>query len=160
MAAQKKSVAKRKPVPRHTRKYQFRNDHPTDQHVEDILNFWKRGKQEITNLRKAVALYYALEQGNLHELFEFFPQYKAQFAPNTADALEEFMNILRRQQVVQPKQESQAIEQGGPKQLAAPSLPMPIFEDDDEPTVLIRTSTGTDSSMNFVSAMRGMQFTA
>jgi len=157
MSAKKTSVAKRKPVPRHTRKYQFRNDHPMDQHVEAILNYWKSGKKEITNLRKAVALYYALEQGDLQELFAIFPQYKAQFAPNTAQALEQFMDILRRQQVGQSKAESPAIGQGGPQQIATPSLAMPIFEEDDEPTVLIRASTGTDSSMNFVSAMRGMQ---
>lgn len=98
MAAKKKS-ARRKPVPRHTRKYQFRNDHPVDQHVETILSFWKNGKQEITNLRKAVALYYALEQGDLSALFEAFPQYKTQFAPGTAQALEQFMDILRQQQL-------------------------------------------------------------
>ena len=155
--AAKKSPPKRKPVPRHTRKYQFRNEHPIDQHVESVLNYWKHERREITTLRKAVALYYALEQGDLPALFEAFPQYKTQFAPDTAEVLEEFMDILRRQQVVQPKQEAQSIGQGGPKQLAAPSLPMPVFEDDDEPTVLIRASAGTDSSMNFVSAMRGMQ---
>ena len=150
MAAKKKPAAKRKSVPRHTRKYQFRNDHPMDQHVEDILNFWKKGKQEITNLRKAVALYYALEQGNLPELFEVFPQYKTQFAPNAADALEQFMQILQRQQ---PTQAPAA----GPKQIAAPSLAMPIFEDDDQPTVLVRTSTSTDSSLNFVTALTNMK---
>ena len=154
MAAKKKSQPKRKPVPRHTRKYQFRNDHPIDQHAEDILNYWKRGKQEITNLRKAVALYYALEQGDLPQLFEFFPQYKAQFAPNTADALEQFMQILQRQQIAQ---EPQTVGQGGPKQIAAPNFAMPIFEEDDEPTVLIRASTNTDSSMNFVTALKNMQ---
>ena len=154
MAAKKKSTAKRKPVPRHARKYLFRNDHPMDQHVEDILNFWKRGKQEITNLRKAVALYYALEQGDLPQLFEFFPQYKAQFAPNTAEALEQFMQILQRQQIVQAQTPEPA---AGPKQIAAPNFAMPIFEDDDEPTVLIHTSTNTDSSLNFVTALRSMQ---
>ena len=152
MAAKKKNPTKRKPVPRHTRKYQFRNDHPMDQHAEDILNFWKTGKKEITNLRKAVALYYALEQGDLPALFEVFPQYKAQFAPNTAEALEQFMEILRRQQVVQASEPAV-----GPKQLAAPSIPMPIFEEDDEPTVLIRASTSTDSSQNFVTALTSMQ---
>jgi hypothetical protein len=152
MAAKKKPVAKRKSVPRHTRKYQFRNDHPMDQHVEDILNFWKKGKQEITNLRKAVALYYALEQGDLPELFEVFPQYKAQFAPNTAKALEQFMQILQRQQMTQPPEPAT-----GPKQIAAPNFAMPIFEEDDEPTVLIRASTSTDSSLNFVTALRNMQ---
>jgi len=150
MATKKKSPAKRKSVPRHTRKYQFRNDHPVDNHVEDILNFWKIGKQEITNLRKAVALYYALEQGDLPELFEFFPQYKAQFAPTTAAALEQFMQILQRQQVAQEPT-------AGPKQIAAPAFAMPIFEDDDEPTVMVRTSTSTDSSLNFVTALRNMQ---
>src|SRR6185295_14523091 len=69
-----------------------------DQRVENILNFWKTGKQEITNLRKAVALYYALEQGDLPALFDLFPQYKAQFAPGTAEALEQFMQILKQQQ--------------------------------------------------------------
>ncbi|MEP6989201.1 MAG: hypothetical protein ABI970_26610, partial [Chloroflexota bacterium] len=98
MAAKKKSHTKRKSVPRHTRKYQFRNDHPVDNHVEDILNFWKIGKQEITNLRKAIALYYALEQGDLPILFDMFPQYKTQFAPGTAEALEQFMQILKQQQ--------------------------------------------------------------
>jgi len=152
MAAKKKPATKRKSVPRHTRKYQFRNDHPMDQHVEDILNFWKKGKQEITNLRKAVALYYALEQGDLPQLFEFFPQYKAQFAPNTAEALEQFMQILQRQQVATVPEPA-----AGPKQIAAPNFAMPIFEEDDEPTVLIRTSSSTDSSLNFVTALRNMQ---
>jgi hypothetical protein len=157
MMAAKKSPAKRKPVPRHTRKYQFRNEHPIDQHIESILNYWKRGKQEITNLRKAVALYYALEQGDLQELFEVFPQYKAQFAPSTVEALEQFMDILRHQQVIQPKQEPQQIGQGGPKQIAAPNFAMPVFEEDDEPTVLVRTSNSTESSMNFVNALKNMQ---
>ncbi len=152
MAASKKSPTKRKSVPRHTRKYQFRNDHPIDQHVEDILNFWKTGKQEITNLRKAVTLYYALEQGDLPQLFEVFPQYKAQFAPTTAAALEQFMQILQRQQVVQAPEPAAC-----PKQIAAPTFAMPIFEEDDEPTVLIRASTSTDSSLNFVTALRNMQ---
>lgn len=154
MATKKKSQTKRKPVPRHTRKYQFRNDHPVDQHVEDILNFWKQGKQEITNLRKAVALYYALEQGDLPQLFEFFPQYKAQFSPDTAQALEQFMQILERQQLAQAQTPQPA---AGPKQIAAPTFAMPVFEDDDAPTVLVSTTTSTDSSLNFVTALRSMQ---
>lgn len=154
MATKKKTQTKRKPVPRHTRKYQFRNDHPVDQHVEDILNFWKHGKQEITNLRKAVALYYALEQGDLPQLFEAFPQYKTQFAPDTAQALQQFMQILERQQLAQAQPPQPA---AGPKQIAAPTFAMPIFEEDDEPTVLVRATTSTDSSLNFVTSLRGIQ---
>lgn len=95
--AAKRKTAKRKPVPRHTRKYQFRNDHPVDNHVEEILNFWKSSKQEITNLRKAVSLYYAIEQGNLEVLFEMFPQYRSQFTPGNSQLIEQFMQILVQQ---------------------------------------------------------------
>ena len=150
MANKKKSATKRKPVPRHTRKYQFRNDHPLDQHVESILGYWKSEKHEITNLRKAVVLYYALEQGDLPALFEVFPQYKTQFAPSTAEALAQFMEILRQQQVVQPKQESQSLGQGGIKQIVAPSLAMPVFEDDDQPTLILKQDVGAQSSLNFI----------
>lgn len=122
MAAKKKSVAKRKPVPRHARKYLFRNDHPTDQHVEQILNFWKSEKQEITNLRKAVALYYALENGDLSALFEIFPQYKTQFAPSTAEALEQFMEILRHQQHPTASGVGQSIKYEPPIPLPAPPV--------------------------------------
>lgn len=123
MAAKKNSVAKRKPVPRHARKYLFRNDHPIDQHVEQILDFWKSEKQEITNLRKSVALYYALENGELSALFEIFPQYKAQFAPGTAEALEQFMQILQQQQLPSmAEQQFQSVSQPIPKPLPAPPI--------------------------------------
>ena len=122
MASKKKAATKRKPIPRHTRKYQFRNDHPVDNHVEDILNFWKTGKQEITNLRKAIALYYALEQGDLPALFDTFPQYKTQFAPSTAEALEQFMQILKQQQPAIGAEQSQSIKYDPPIPLPAPPI--------------------------------------
>lgn len=131
MAAKKKSVAKRKPVPRHARKYLFRNDHPMDQHVEQILNFWKSEKQEITNLRKAVALFYALENGDLPALFEIFPQYKTQFAPSAAEALEQFMEILRQQQQPIASGVGQSIKYEPPIPLPAP----PVVEIKQSPVV-------------------------
>lgn len=119
----KKKNTKRKPVPRHTRKYQFRNDHPVDNHVEDILNFWKSEKKEITNLRKAIALYHALESGELSALFDKFPQYKSQFAPGTAEALEQFMQILQQQQLpMMAEMQFQAVTQPIPKPLPAPPV--------------------------------------
>ena len=155
--AKKKQTKLRKYAPRQTRKFQLRLDHTEDAHVRDVLDFCKGERREVTVIRHAITLYWALENGNLDALFEVFPQYKAQFAPNTVDALEQFMQILQRQQIVQPAQEPQSVGQGGPKQIAAPNFAMPVFEEDDEPTALIRTSTNTDSSMNFVTALRSMQ---
>ena len=118
--AAKKSPTKRKPVKRHTKKYQFRDGHPVDEHIESVLNYWKHERREITTLRKAVALYYALEQGNLHELFDFFPQYRARFAPDTAEALEQFMEILRQQQLPATSGAGQFIKYDPPISLPAP----------------------------------------
>jgi hypothetical protein len=150
--AKKKQTKPRKYAPRQTRKFQLRLDHAEDAHVRDVLDFCRGERREVTVIRHAINLYWALEQGNLEALFDVFPQYKAQFAPNTAEALEQFMQILQRQQFA-PTVESAA----GPKQIAAPNFAMPIFEEDDEPTVLIRASTSTDSSLNFVTALRSMQ---
>jgi hypothetical protein len=133
MASKKKTSTKRKPVPRHTRKYQFRDEHPMDQHVESILNYWKHGRQEITNLRKAIALYYALENGQLSELFDFFPEYKMRFSPDTAEALEQFMEILRQQQHPIPNGAGQFIKHETPKPLPAP------------PVVEVKQSTGVSA---------------
>lgn len=120
MAAHKKSAKKRKPVPRHTRKYQFRNNHPIDQHVESILDFWKTGKQEITNLRKAVSLYYALEQGNLDVLFETFPQYRNQFTPISDQLVEQFMQILIQQTPKMGEKHTQLLPLQEPPKILAP----------------------------------------
>ena len=149
--AKKKQTKLRKYAPRQTRKFQLRLDHPEDAHVREVLDFCKSERREVTVIRHAITLYWALEQGNLEALFESFPQYKIQFAPNTADALEQFMQILQRQQIVQEPT-------AGSKQIAAPNLAMPIFvEDDEEPTVLIRASISTNSSMNFISALLNME---
>lgn len=148
--AKKKQPKPRKYAPRQTRKFQLRLDHAEDAHVRDVLDFCKGERREVTVIRHAITLYWALEQGNLDALFDTFPQYKAQFAPNTVEALEQFMQILKQQQIVQAPA-------AGPKQITAPSFAMPIFEDDDEPTVMVSASTNTDSSMNFVTALRSMQ---
>mgnify|MGYP000863870812 FL=1 len=153
MAAKKKALAQRKPVPRHTRKYQFRNNHPQDQHVEDILDFWKQGRREITNLRKAIELYYALEQGELTALFDMFPQYKDQFAPNGLNLIEQFQAML--QQVRLPAADPQPVS-AGPRALNAPALAMPVFEDDDQDTIILHKSTSTDAASNFINAMKGL----
>lgn len=118
--ASKHKTAKRKPVPRHTRKYQFRNDHPMDQHVEGILDFWKGNKQEITNLRKAVSLYYAIEQGNLEVLFEMFPQYRSQFTPGNSQLIEQFMQILTQQSNNKGTRELQQLPGELPSKTLAP----------------------------------------
>ncbi|MBA3871834.1 MAG: hypothetical protein H0X30_22025 [Anaerolineae bacterium] len=97
--SKKKSTKQRKQIKRTTRHFQLRVDHPQDAHVQEVLDYAKSQRREVTMIRDAVTLFYALENGNLEALFEKFPQYKTQFAPSTAEALEQFMEILRQQQM-------------------------------------------------------------
>lgn len=152
--AKSKVNKQRKQIKRTTRHFQLRVDHPKDIHVRDVLDYARSQRREVTLIRDAVTLFWALENGNIEAIFEFFPQYKAQFAPNTAQALEQFMQILERQQSAQAQTSQPAV---GPKQIAAPTFAMPVFEDDDAPTVLVSTTASTDSSLNFVTALRSMQ---
>jgi hypothetical protein len=87
----------RRYVPRQTRKFQLRRDHPADAHVAEILDFARTERREVTVIREGVALWWALENGNLEYLFEKFPQYRAQFQPDTDDLIEQFRQMLQQQ---------------------------------------------------------------
>ena len=109
----------------------------------------------MTTIRDGVRLLWALENNDLSVLFELAPHLKDQFLPGG-------MNLIQQIQAMMQSQNAPALPtagQGGAKpNLGFKALAAPTFEElDDEPTVLIRTSTSTDSSMNFVTALRNMQ---
>lgn len=94
MAKQSKT-AKRKSIPRQTRRFQLRLNHPQDTHVKEILDYARSEKREVTVIREAVELFWALENGNLDALFEKFPQYKAKINSSGGEGqLDEFMQML------------------------------------------------------------------
>jgi hypothetical protein len=117
--AKQKQTKTQKYAPRQTRKFQLRLDHDQDKHVQEILDYAKSKRKEVTIIRNGVALYWALENGNIDALFEAFPQYKTQFAPSTAEALEQFMQILKQQQL-QPVATQQLVNHDILKHLPAP----------------------------------------
>ena len=121
--AKQKHTKPQKYAPRQTRKFQLRLDHEQDQHVQEILDYAKTKRKEVTLIRNGVALYWALENGNIDALFEAFPQYKAQFAPSTAEALEQFMQILKQQQpLTSGGGQLQSLNYDIPKPLPAPPV--------------------------------------
>jgi hypothetical protein len=120
--AKKKQTKLRKYAPRQTRQFQLRLDHAQDAHVLEVLNFARSQRREVTVIRESIALYWALENGNLEALFDVFPQYKAQFAPSTAEALEQFMEILRQQQLPIASGAGQSIKYDPPIPLPAPPI--------------------------------------
>jgi hypothetical protein len=89
------SQAKRQYIPRQTRKFQLRRDHPGDAHIAEILDYAKSQRREVTVIRNGVRLLWALENGNLDVLFELFPQYQSQFKPDAEELIQQFMAMLQ-----------------------------------------------------------------
>jgi hypothetical protein len=156
MMAKKSSKAKktRRYIPRQTRKFQLRLDEPKDVHVAEVLDYARRQRREVTVIREAVALYWALENGNLEVLFEKFPQYRAHFKPDTSDLIEQFRQLLN--QKGRAEQLEAAPTLSGPKLLDTPKLSLPL-PDDEQDTVIIRRNTSTDTGMNFLTSALGLQ---
>ena len=78
--AKRKQSKNRKQVKRQTRHFQLRVEHPIDQHVQEILDFKRSKRAEVTAIRDGVRLLWALENNDLSVLFDMFPHLKPQIA--------------------------------------------------------------------------------
>ncbi len=159
--AKSKVNKQRKQIKRTTRHFQLRVEHPKDKHVAEVLDYARTQRREVTVIREAITLYWALENNDLSVLFEMFPHLKPQVAHGAGgiDEIKAMLEMIARQQKASTEYVMPSPVPGtaNPKLLAAPHFAVPLFEEDDEPTVLIRASTSTDSSLNFVTALRSMQ---
>ena len=77
-------------------KVQLRPD-AESQHTLDVVQYWKNGRSATASVNKAIAIYYALQSGNIEPLFKEFPMLRAMLqsgatpapapAPATAEPL-------------------------------------------------------------------------
>ena len=164
-AEKKKKTTTRRRVPRQTRKFQLRHEHPTDRHVGEILDYARTQRREVTVIRDGVRLLWALENNDLSVLFELFPHLKEQFVPAGLSLIEQFQAMLLQTREFAVSPAPAALGQGtlsaltptaGPKTLTAAKLELPVFLDDDD-TLVIKKSQGGSSIMNFVSVMKEFQ---
>jgi len=152
-----------------------------DQRQEDWLVYELIGKlkkpskgqgQFTRAIREGIRLWTSLRDGQVDVLLELFPWVREALTKSTPETSvggaggNNLAKEIAAQIILQGGTAGYLMQSGATpsqpkqitgKQLISPKLDLPIFEEDDEPTVLIRASTSTDSSMNFVSAMRGMQ---
>ncbi len=89
---------KRAYIPRKTRKFQLRNNHPQDMHVAEILDYARTERREVTMIRDAIQLQHSLERGDLSVLLQRFPwvveALKPPPAPSGAGGLDEIKGML------------------------------------------------------------------
>ncbi len=144
-----------------------------DQRQEDWLVYELIGKlkkptkgqgQFTRAIREGIRLWTSLRDGQVDVLLELFPWVREALTKSAPVASvggaggSDLAKEIAAQIILQGGTPGLLMGAGqGPKPLKAPNFDLPSFEDDDEPTVLIRASTSTDSSMNFVTALRSMQ---
>lgn len=118
-------------IPRQTRKFQLRRDHPMDVYVANVLDEAKKQRREVTIIREGVALWAALESGNLEYLFEKFPQYRSQFKPDTESVIQQFMTMLQSGVGATAPVVSAARQLPPRPELPRPLEPLPPAESDE-----------------------------
>lgn len=150
---------KRKPIPRITRKFQLRKGdaYPLDMHVAEILDYAKSERREVTLIRDAIALYWALEQGNIDALYEKFPQYRN--GSGGAGQLDEIKALL---ETIKADIETKGIQSAQPASVpafASKSVAMPTFDEDadEPPLLLVKKNTDSDAGLMFLKSMGGVQ---
>lgn len=160
-------MAKRKHVKRNTYQFQLRvgNEYPIDQHVSEILKYKREHKETATAIRDGVRLLWALEQGDLSVLYEMFPQYKA-IVGNGGDGAGQIKEAIELLKVIADDIKTNGTRSMQPvapmttgKQIAAPDLAMPNFEDDEPlPMLLVKKSTtDNDAGLMFLKSMGQVQ---
>ena len=124
----------------------------------DYIAYLRETRQFATILRNGLRLMWSLGQGDLTVLFELFPTLRAQFAPDNIALLEEFRALLKEQPVMAVATPITLDASGGIKQLAAPKIEMPTFNDEED-IVVVRQDTraGADTTANFLDAAFSFQ---
>lgn len=151
----KTQTPKKRYVPRQTRKFQLRHNHPIDAHVGEILDYSRAQRREVTVIRDGVRLLWALENNDLSVLFELFPHFKNQFVPDGLNLIEQIQTLFLNSQVLPP---ASPVNMGaGPKALNAPTFALPVFEDEDDELPTLVTYNNNSVSTNFLGGIMGLK---
>ena len=133
--------------------------------LAETIETLKTNKLFAKTIRDGIKLVVSLMDGRLDLLFDMYPWVREEFekrsALRTSQALEAQLTrieYLMGQGITIPVDTKAQQNSTGSKSLKVPALSLPRFEDDDEQDTLIITKTqGTDSAMNFVNTLRNLQ---
>jgi hypothetical protein len=151
----------RKHVPRQTRKFQLRLNHPVDAHVVEVLDYAKGQRSEVTMIRDGVRLLWALKNNDLTVLFELFPHLKGQFKPDAEDLIEQFSQMLlqqRAQPMLAPPVNSGEGQINTPKSLAATKIELPLIDDEDSDDTIVITRANENNGKDVMSSLFKVAF--
>lgn len=140
----------RKYRPRKEFKFWLYHDRDEDSRLMEFIQYCKATRQFAKVVRDGIRLVWSLREGNTAVLFELFPHLERQFKPDAEELIEQFRQMLLQHQAApepQPAQVGVGAEQGKPKALNAPKTILPLLDDDEDDTIVIKQSTGSGRGM-------------
>jgi hypothetical protein len=138
-----------------------------DWSVGQSIKSLKLERKFVSAVRDGIRLIVDLRAGRLDVLFELFPWTRdalpGSTLPPSGDGelrreIQEMKRLILEGSISAPPDGYPVMKQAtGPKALNVPKLAAPVFDDDDQDTVVLKRSTNTDSGQTFLNAMMGLQ---
>ncbi len=143
----------------------------TDYAIAEYLEFAKRRREYTGIIRDGIRLILSLRQGRTDVLFEIFPWMNAEIPslppsaslsshnPDLQRQLERLEQIILQQGAIPVDTSLRSSYQtnSGPKALDVPRFDLPLIEDDEDDTVVLKHDTSTNSATNFINSMLSLQ---
>ena len=146
--------------------------HPQEKYLADVIQWLTEQGEFVRSVRDGLRLIYDLRFQKDHaSLLELFPDIRDRLSIPTppitgGGGQSELAKEIAAQIILMNGNTGYLMQSGSGsaqpamttgRQLTAPKFDLPSFEDDsDEPTVLVRASTSTDSAANLIAALRSM----
>lgn len=129
---------------------------PQERELADTVEILKNERLFASTVRDGIRLICDLRAGRTDVLFELFPWIKNEMVQSTTSHPESALEVhLKRLE--------ELIGKGGTATSIAQipisglkPLPKPVFEGDDQDTLIIRKDTSTDAGLNLLNSMRSL----
>ena len=134
--------------PRKEFKFWLYHDLADDLRLMEYIAYLHQTRQFAKTLRNGLLLMWTLGQGDLSVLCDLFPTLRARFEPDHSALIQEFRSLLESQ-----AQSAPALLPDPQPLAARPLLPLIDDADDNQDTIILKRSTSTDGTANFLSSL-------
>ena len=141
--------------PRKLFKFWLYQDLAEDTRLMEYIEYLHKTRQFATMVRNGLRLMWTLGQGDISVLFDLFPTLRAQFTPDNSALIEEFRLMLQTQSAAAVP----ALPPGIKALAINKPIAMPIFDDDEQETVVIRRdeNAGDQAADRFLQSIAALQ---
>ena len=142
---------------------------PDDWQVNELITTLKRAGQFTRAIREGLRLWVDLRAGNTAVLCELFPFIADKLTPPTTTPTaggaggqnSDLAREIAAQIILQGGTSGYLMQSAQPaattgRQLSAPKFDLPVFEDDDQPTIVLNKSASGDANQNFLKSFAGL----